>query len=69
MRPTMKQLRDLGAGWVAIHPYAAIRADGTVHVWRGLDPESPPAELVRPIREAHALGLKILIKPHLSPHR
>ena len=66
MRPTMEQLRDLGAGWVAIHPYAAIRADGTVHVWRELDPESPPAELVRPIREAHALGLKILIKPHLA---
>ncbi len=66
MRPTMQQLRDLGAGWVAIHPYAGIRPDGTVRIYRPVDPDSPTEELTRPIREAHALGLKILIKPHLA---
>lgn len=66
MRPTMEQLRDLGVEWVAIHPYAGIREDGTVRMYRSVDPEAPAEELTRPIREAHALGLKILIKPHLA---
>ncbi len=66
MRPTMEQLRDLGVEWVAIHPYAGIRRDGTVRVYRSVDPQAPAEELIRPIREAHALGLKILIKPHLA---
>ena len=66
MRPTMEQLRDLGVEWVAIHPYAGIRPDGTVRVFRPVDPAAPSEELIRPIREAHALGLKILIKPHLA---
>jgi len=66
MRPTMEQLRDLGVEWIAIHPYAGVRADGTIRIFRGLDPDAPPEEIVRPIREAHALGLKILIKPHLA---
>jgi len=62
---TMKSIRDLGADWVAIHPYAGIRTDGAVRAW-SLDPENPPEWIRRPIREAHALGLKILIKPHLA---
>jgi len=66
MRPTLEQLRDLGVEWVAIHPYAGIRDDGTIRVFRPLDPQAPSEELIRPIREAHALGLKILIKPHLA---
>jgi len=66
MLPTMEQLRDLGVEWIAIHPYAGIRPDGTVRVFRSVDPAAPAAELTRPIREAHALGLKILIKPHLA---
>jgi hypothetical protein len=66
MRPTLVQLRDLGVEWVTIHPYAGIRRDGTVRVFRSIDPDSPAQELIRPIREAHALGLKIMIKPHLA---
>jgi hypothetical protein len=31
-----------------------------------MDAEDPPDWLTRPIREAHALGLKILIVPHLA---
>ncbi|MFQ5670092.1 MAG: hypothetical protein ACE5HD_06175 [Acidobacteriota bacterium] len=63
--PTMKEIQSLGAGWVAIHPYAAIRGDGSV-LFRDFEREKPPRHLVRPIREAHALGLKILVKPHLA---
>ena len=62
--PTLSELAGLGVNWIAIHPYARIERDGTVR-WRGLDGE-PPDWLRRPIEEAHRLGLKILIKPHLA---
>ena len=65
MLPTMRDVRGVGADWVAIHPYAAIGADGLVR-FRELDSESPPPHIVRPIEVAHSLGLKILIKPHLA---
>jgi hypothetical protein len=65
MAPTIRSIREVGADWVSTHPYAGIRADGTVR-FRELDPSAPPALLVRPIEEAHRAGLKILIKPHLA---
>jgi hypothetical protein len=61
----LDRLKALGVNWVAIHPYASIRADGTVHA-RALDPADPPEWLARPIREAHARGLSILVIPHLA---
>lgn len=63
--PTFAEIAELGAGWVAIHPYARIDEDGSVR-FRPIDPAAPPEHVVRPIREAHRLGLKILIKPHLA---
>jgi hypothetical protein len=63
--PTLEDVRSVGANWVATHPYAWIEADGRVR-FEPIDPAHPPAHLVRPIREAHAAGLKILIKPHLG---
>jgi hypothetical protein len=63
--PTLRDIKSVGADWIAIHPYAGIRGDGTVR-FRPIDPESPPAHVVGPIRNAHRLGLKILIKPHLA---
>ncbi|NKB69983.1 MAG: hypothetical protein GKR89_23155 [Candidatus Latescibacteria bacterium] len=65
MAPTMESIRQVGANWVSIHPYARIGADGSVR-FRPIDPENPPAYLVRPIAEAHRLGLNICIKPHLA---
>jgi hypothetical protein len=64
MVQAMRELRDLGVNWISIHPYAAIRADGTVSVsgrWYG-----DAGWLTRPIGEAHGLGLKIMITPHLA---
>jgi hypothetical protein len=63
--PTLLAIRDLGANWVAIHPYASINADGSLR-WSPIDPENPPAHIARPIREAHRLGLSICIKPHIA---
>jgi len=65
MVSTLGTLDELGVNWVSIHPYARIRADGTVSA-RPIDPDAPPEWLARPIREAHARGQKVLIKPHLA---
>ncbi|MFK7931402.1 MAG: hypothetical protein AB8H79_24695 [Myxococcota bacterium] len=65
MAPTMDAIKSDGANWVSIHPYAQIQANGEVR-WRPIDPKDPPAWLVHPIQQAHARGLKILIKPHLA---
>jgi len=65
MATSLTTLDQLGVNWVSIHPYARIRADGTVEA-RPIDPDDPPEWLARPIREAHARGQQILIKPHLA---
>lgn len=65
MIPTMEDIRAIGANWISIHPYARINADGSLRFER-FDPLDPPEYLVRPIREAHRLGLSICIKPHIA---
>jgi len=66
MVETMRELKGLGVNWIAIHPYARIHADGAVTARRLNDPDEPPRWLTRPIEEAHRLGLKIMIKPHIA---
>lgn len=64
MVEAMRQLKTLGVNWIAIHPYARIGGDGAVGSrQRGGDEFT---HLTRPIREAHALGMKIMVKPHLA---
>ena len=65
MAPTLDTLAEVGVNWVSIHPYATIRGDGTVS-FRPIDPEAPPDWLTVPIREAHARGQQVLVKPHLA---
>jgi hypothetical protein len=65
MATSLDELASLGVNWIAIHPYASIREDGMV-AYRPIDPDNPPEWLVRPIREAHARDMKVLIKPHLA---
>jgi hypothetical protein len=61
----LDELQALGINWVAIHPYAWIRADGTGR-FRPWDPEQVPEWLRLPIEAAHERGMRILIKPHLG---
>ncbi len=63
---SMKTLKAMGVNWICIHPYAGIRNNGEVAQWRNLKLDPAPNWLTRPIREAHKLGLKILIKPHIG---
>lgn len=65
MAASLDVLADLGVNWVSFHPYARIGADGSVRS-RPFDPESPPDWLARPIREAHARGMKVMVTPHLA---
>ncbi len=69
MVEAMQEVKALGANWVQIHPYAAVTREGGLR-WRrwSNDPE-PPRWLTRPIEEAHRLGLKICITPHVAPWR
>lgn len=66
MVSTMAELRSMGVNWVTIHPYAGIRADGTVGGSRRNRMYQDTTWLTRPISEAHRLGLKIMIKPHIA---
>ena len=66
MVQAMQNLKELGVNWITIHPYAGIRPDGTVGGGGMQRMYANPAWLTRPIAEAHRLGLKIMIKPHLA---
>ena len=63
--PTMTDIKAVGANWVAIHPYARVSRDGSIR-YGDIDLTGVPAHWIRPIREAHAQGLKICIKPHVA---
>ena len=58
------ELQELGANWVAIHPYAGISADGTVAHRGGR--EGVPEWLRKPVRVARERGMRIFVKPHIA---
>lgn len=65
MAASLDVLASMGVNWVSYHPYARIDADGSVRA-RPFDPDHPPEWLARPIREAHARGMKVMVTPHLA---
>ncbi|MBT5900865.1 MAG: hypothetical protein HOH58_02010 [Opitutaceae bacterium] len=70
MVEAMREVKALGANWVQIHPYGAVTRDGEIRMRRmPEDPDEAPIWLKRPIEEAHKLGLKICITPHVAPWR
>ena len=66
MVETMRELRDLGVTWIAIHPYARIGGDGSVGSSGGRGRSFDPSWVRRPIEAAKDLGLRVMIKPHLA---
>lgn len=69
MVEALRDVKALGANWVQIHPYAAVTRDGRLRRQACLEADSPPFWLTRPIAEAHRLGLKVCITPHVAPWR
>lgn len=61
---TLDVLASEGVNWVSYHPYARIGRDGSVQM--EFDPANPPDWMTRPIRDAHARGLSVMVKPHLA---
>ncbi len=62
MAESLAELKGLGVGWVAIHPYAWLRRDGTVRF-------KPAAELDflgRAVELARAAGVELFWKPHMG---
>ncbi len=70
MVEAMREVKALGTNWIQIHPYGAVTREGEIRM-RGIpeDPDEAPIWLKRPIEEAHRLGLKICITPHVAPWR
>ena len=63
MHALMATLPEVGANWVAIHPYAHVsRETGNVRWSAGERTD----HVTNPTRWAHQLGLRIMVKPHLS---
>ena len=69
MVEAMREIKALGANWVQIHPYAGVTREGALKLRRWQPEDPPPRWLTRPIEEAHRLGLKICITPHIAPWR
>ncbi|MEZ4408950.1 MAG: hypothetical protein R3A52_21135 [Polyangiales bacterium] len=66
-RAQLRRLRALGATWVSVTPFAY--ADGpratTVRASYDRPGSETDAALRATVREAHALGMRVLLKPHL----
>jgi len=62
MVDALGQLDELGVGWIAIHPYARVRPDGSVSG----HPAAEVGYLEKAVEIARAAGMQIFWKPHLA---
>ena len=66
---SLRRLKELGVSWVSIMPFGFQRQprDATFHWFRGSVSSFGESDerLVGVTRQAHALGIKVLLKPHL----
>ncbi len=64
-RKQLQALKAIGANWVAINDFAYMPEVNKPAVRFGGDPTTKEQQLARCIDDAHALGLKVLVKPHV----
>ena len=62
MAEALDELGALGVGWVALHPYAGVRRDGSVR----FDPAAGTGYLDRSVELARERGIELFWKPHLA---
>ncbi len=62
MSDSLRELKRLGVEWVAIHPYAGVRRDGSIR----FHPADERAYLARAVEIARAEGMELFWKPHLA---
>ncbi|HEX6639955.1 MAG TPA: hypothetical protein VF215_02525 [Thermoanaerobaculia bacterium] len=61
---SLRKLQELGVDWISLMPFGFHRGDaglsfGGEHVWETDD------SLIATAKQAHALGIRILLKPHV----
>lgn len=66
-RRALREIRDLGANFVSIHPlgYAWNPSSPDIVAYRGEDPTMTPDAIRQVIRDAHSLGLAVMLVPHI----
>ncbi len=62
MARSLDELAEIGVRWVAIHPYAGVRRDGSIR-WR---PAADTGYLERAVEIARRAGIELFWKPHLA---
>ena len=62
MTDAVARLGELGVGWIAIHPYARVRRDGTV----SSRPANDVAYLGRAVEIVRTADMRLFWKPHLA---
>ncbi|MEQ9500665.1 MAG: hypothetical protein RIT81_27590 [Deltaproteobacteria bacterium] len=62
MQASLEELRGLGVEWVAIHPYARVRRDGSIQY----TPAEETGYLGGAVKIAAAEKMKLFWKPHLA---
>jgi pyroglutamyl-peptidase len=62
MTRAAREVRELGVTWVAIHPYGAVKRDGSVR----FDPPEEVGYLDRAVEIAGEEGLSLFWNPHLA---
>lgn len=62
MREALRELRPLGVEWVAIHPYAGVRRDGTIR----FRPAAETSYLAQAAAISRQEGVQLFWKPHLA---
>jgi hypothetical protein len=58
----MDELKGIGAGWIAIHPYARIGKDGGV----GFREDREPTYITQPLAWAKERGMSVMLVPHIA---
>jgi len=64
---TLRELRELGVEWISLTPFGFMRslAEPQVHAIGDYRAGETDERMHREIRQAKALGLKVMLKPHI----
>ena len=62
MAEALREITELGANWISIHPYAGVRRDGTVRMRAAAE----TGYLERAGELVHRHGMRLFWKPHLA---
>ena len=64
-RQQLAEIAILGGNWIAINDYAWMNAVDQPAIRFGKNGRSPEGNQLQTIKDAHAAGLKIMLKPHI----